>query len=62
MYSASVEESAIVHWALDIHEMAPPAIFRKYPDYDFRLEESEAQSESVQAINPDPEEPSYVIQ
>ena len=35
MYLASVEESAIVCWALNIHEIAPPANLRKYPDCDF---------------------------
>jgi hypothetical protein len=33
-------------------QMAPPTNFRKYPDCDFQLDGSEAQSESVQAISP----------
>ena len=52
MYSASVEESAIVFCALDVHEIAPPASFRKNPVCDRRLAGSEAQSESVHAMRP----------
>jgi len=52
MYSASVEESVIVFCALDVHDMAPPASFRKNPVCNRQLAGSEAQSESVHTMRP----------
>src|ERR1700735_410578 len=52
MYSASVDERAIVFWAQDVQEMGPPANLRKNPVWERQLLVSAAQSESVVADRP----------
>jgi hypothetical protein len=52
MYSASVLDKATVFCARDCHEKAAPAIMKKKSVCEHRLILSDAQSESVKAINP----------
>ena len=52
MYSASVEDKAMVFCAFVVHDMRPPANLTKKPEVDRRVFTSEAQSESVHALSP----------
>src|SRR5712691_555422 len=58
MYSASVDDSATVFCAFEVQLVRPPAILTKYPVWERRVSESDAQSESVQALRPSPVAPS----
>ena len=60
MYSASVDEKAIVFWAWDVQEIGTPASLKKKPVWDRQSFVSAAQSESVVADRPCPAPPSYV--
>ena len=51
IYLASVLDSATVFCARDCHAKAAPAIIKKKPVWDLQLILSDAQSESVKAIN-----------
>jgi hypothetical protein len=57
MYSASVDERAMVFCAHDVHEMSPPAILTKNPVWERLLFMLDAQSESVHAEIPSPNPP-----
>jgi hypothetical protein len=52
MYSASVEESAIVFYALLFQEIALPLSNTKYPVVDCHDSRSDAQSASAYAYSP----------
>jgi hypothetical protein len=52
MYSASVEESAIVFYALLFQEIAVPLSNTKYPVVDHRDSRSNAQSASAYVYSP----------
>ncbi len=58
MYSASVDESAIVRWNREVHVIAPFAKERKNPVVERRSEGSVPQSESDEASSPKPVAPS----
>jgi len=57
IYSASVEDMAIVFWALEVQLKVSLAIMKKYPVWDLWSFGFEAQSESVHAYTPSPESP-----
>ncbi len=52
IYSASVEESAIVFCVREVHKKIPFANFKKKPICERRVFGSDGQSESVPAIKP----------
>jgi len=54
MYSASVDERAIVFCVRDVQAMRPPASFRKNPVWDRHPSGLLAQLESVHAESPSP--------
>ena len=58
IYSASVEDRAMVFWACDCHVKMLLANLKKLPVIDWHLIVSAAQLELVYAIRPFPEAPS----